>query len=507
MPIDPNMAESALASYVKAGGNKEKFVSHFNSLKSDEKENFINEVASHYGVASSAQEAPVEKTFTPDIPQTSALEAFAGHAANAVPFQNEVSAAIEKGMGSLGAPEAYQDTSIDQLAKENMAQDVLTQKEHPIASVAGDLVGIAALAAPTAGMGIPGAVARVGLGAAQGADQAGEGNRGMGAIVGGVASTLGETLAATPKAARWIGEQLESFANKNAVRTLNFADKSLKKFVSTEQLQKLGRLLQNEGLVGTNAGAEVVHKQAQLASRLANAELTSTIEAIEKATPSKALLTKKQFIDNLDNKWSNNPDLSLDDTIQAIDELKSLTYHLGDNAKMTPSTIRQLAQKFENVTDKFNAANPKAGLKPFLNEASGELRGLNHQYAKASGLGDQFANASEKSWMLGETRKTTSKLIAKPYKGFSNAASHAYGDAKKVATKTVRPIMVTGPDTMSKILKAAANSRFGKFSEMVLNAAKRGPIASAANHYVMQSNPEYKAMVDKLSEESNEPNQ
>jgi len=473
-------------------------------------------------------ENPQGMTFTPDVPprqQTSILEAAGRGLANAVPFQNEISGAIEKGIGSIGAPEAYQDKSVSDLSQENRDINAVAEEEHPIAFGGAKIVGQLALSAVPgiaeeglAAKGFQGAAKVANLanmaenpvtaatiqGAFQGASDAGPGNRLLGAATGGIAGGATAGLFKGLSNLRQIGEAFHNAAAESSAATIGLTKNEITN-AGEKEMVKIGQMLQDDGVTGNLSKLSTIGKQIEKNSAAENSMLNRKYVIMDKKVPADALPTVQDVVGNLKNMFEsgNFPDKRAVAT--ASRKLGDLTTKYAPDAQLKPSVLRELAQTLEDISGKYRtSANPaESSASGLLQDAAGLVRTHIHKLATELGPDFQaaFASNSQRAGLYATARDGIQARLAENFQPTSNISQGirkalSFSQPAKGAYQAATKAVAGSLDWVS------ANSKsLGKFAKPLLDAARRGPAASASTHYIlMQTNPEYREKFAEVSD-------
>lgn len=220
----------------------------------------------------------------------------------------------------------------------------------------------------------------------------------------------------------------------------------------------------------------------------------------------------------------------------ATKEFRQRSSEFGEGAVFKePEIVKALGQGYRNIRDKIYTSSPdlkeinrelkdyntileRFGLKniseaPFDERAQQiareKLQGAITREDAVNLAGDKARNIiegveefvpgfAEKAEKAGQYVDVTKKVQSGGVKNILDKA--------EIVTGTATGTVASGFDKVSRMLKTP--ERFGKYSNIMSDAAKRGSTAAAARHYSLyQQDPEYRKMINELPDEEGQPNE
>lgn len=526
--MDQTFANAVLGKMVENGNDPAEIQKHLDGLDSAGQATFVQEVAQHYGMK--APEVQPGMTLHPENAPTQ-NESMARGASASVPFQPEISGAIEKGVGKLtdlGRPDdqkLYNNVPISQLAGENRQVNKEAQAENPDAYTLGQLGGTAVASAIPGGLAgkAPG-VLKTGLqilanpevqGALTGASEAGPGNR----LSGGLQGAMAAALLHVPMKLAGAGQALKEFANNESAQMVHMQPGNLKD-LGPEGVQKLGDLLLNESITNKPTNLAVIESKLGTARQATGKTMEHLIGSVESSLGETPLMSRDELAAHLEaglktpganSAQGSEQFYSKDAADSATKEAQQFLEQLGKtgDAKVSANDMWKLAQKIDSVgnLNRRSSVPIDQTRADMLKRMSGDLRGVLQDWADQAGVGEKWAATSEKYGLLAQAEESASnaralKMGRNPGDGMPEfTAGKLVG--KLLGGPTTQGALAGASDLTSKLLQAGP--KMGKWAPVLANAAARNTGAMNARHYVlMQTDPDYRERALKVLGEPNE---
>jgi len=441
----------------------------------------------------------------------SGLESFGQglHQGATLGFGEDISALTELGIGKLTDlsrnDPLYKDASYKDLRDAYRGDIKAAREANPARFGLGEFLGSAAATAPvgaagTIGKAIKGGAALGGIGAlgsTEKKDVSGIASDVATGTIGGAA--LSGILHPIAKLAS-AGKAIDDFSNEFAARTTGMQPGQVKR-VGLEEFRKIGKLLQDEGIVNrtnTLKGLEQdVNRITSETGRKLDSLYTAASNTIKDgpATPTELvkhvqekLLSKEQFYDP--------------STIKAVgEELTKLLSSQKLDKKLSIKDLWMLSRKLDSVTNRYGRSSLPAdeSLADGLYGATSEIRALTRSWLEQNNpkLAQMITPEAAKYSLIANAKQAVSGFRTRTAGKLINSFG---GIVESPLIRTTVQAIAINP---AKILKLVPP----KFGRVLENAAKRGSTAFAATHFsLLQQNKEYRKALEIKEEEPVEVN-
>ncbi len=557
--MDTRFADAVLSAAVAAGNKQEELQKHLDSLDAAGQEAFINESAQALGVA-----APQAPSDMPGVGEALARGAARGATGGWQPELSALAeqgmAAMPQALGGMD-PQNYQEMygnqTNAQLADPYRQENMQAEAAHPVATAVGQMAGMAPALVATGGNMAAGAA----LGGVAGAGEAGPGNRLEGAVVGagmGAAATPGTgmlpaaTMAAAAKATgdlihnaqtedptdkrgfgqvatdaalggvlgaagAWFGNKmtaaagrgLQKFGEETAIGSAQIPLARAKKFLGEEGMDRLARALKDERIAQSPSMLKTVQTKVQHSLDQVGTMISESVRGLDEVTQTG--LTKTDFLTAMENKLLAGEEFQNPTVVKsAMREVKAMMSKIPDEVvgdvgvggatqrDLKPSELWGLAKALDKASGKYATGGSARELSraDVLNQVSRRIRG--ELSTQASALGADAAEGYRSALSkYGVLKEYAEGVDAKLLKRFGGKTSIEGFKAATIGSQPVRGGVTAVSNLLGTIIKKP-----GKYADVLLNAAARGPTAANAVHYVLQkTDPKYQEMVQKAMDE------